>query len=58
MNNLIVTLIILGILSLSVTKIIIEKHKGVKCVGCPHSGTSASKNSGCSCSGVSDIKLK
>jgi len=40
MENLIVALIIIGILSLSILKIISEKRKGVKCIGCPHSGSS------------------
>jgi len=43
MGNLIVSLVILGILALSITKIVIEKRKGVRCIGCPHSG--ATKNS-------------
>ncbi|MCH4891022.1 FeoB-associated Cys-rich membrane protein [Acidaminobacter sp. JC074] len=47
MANIIVSLIILGILGLSITKIVIEKRKGVRCIGCPHSGT-VSKNN-CSC---------
>jgi len=39
MANLIVSLVIIGIISLSIMKIISEKRKGVKCVGCPYSGT-------------------
>lgn len=38
MGNLIVSLVIVGIIAASITKIVIEKKKGVKCVGCPHSG--------------------
>jgi len=38
MANLIVSLIIVLILGLSITKVILEKRKGVKCVGCVHGG--------------------
>lgn len=44
MGNIIVSLIILGIIALSITKIVIEKRKGVKCVGCPHSGSNKTNN--------------
>lgn len=37
MGNVIVLLIIALIVSLSIGKIISEKRKGVKCIGCPHS---------------------
>lgn len=47
MANIVVVLVIIGIVSLSVKKIISEKRKGVKCVGCPLSGASGKK---CSCS--------
>jgi hypothetical protein len=46
MTNIIVTLIILAIVGAAVAKIIIEKKKGAKCVGCPSSGTSKN-NCGC-----------
>lgn len=55
MSNFIVILVILAIVGASITKIVIEKRKGVKCIGCPHSG---SKNSKCSCKHISEIKLK
>jgi len=48
MANIIVGLIILGIVGLSIWKIIIEKRKGVKCIGCPYSG----EKSSCSCDTV------
>lgn len=37
MANVIVTLIIIIILAISITKVVTEKKKGVKCIGCPHS---------------------
>lgn len=37
MANIIVSLVILLILVLAVSKIVMEKRKGVKCVGCAHS---------------------
>lgn len=46
MVNVIVGLVILLIVSLSVIKIISEKRKGVKCVGCPHGCSNSSK---CNC---------
>ncbi len=48
MGNLIVILVIVAILGIAIGKIIIEKRKGVKCIGCPHSGTNEKKGS---CSG-------
>ena len=39
MANVIVSLVILGIVGLSIAKIVSEKKKGVKCIGCPYSGT-------------------
>ena len=38
MGNLIVSLIIVLILGLSIYKVVIEKRKGSKCVGCVHGG--------------------
>jgi hypothetical protein len=46
MSNVIVGLIIFAIIGASITKIIIEKRKGTKCIGCPYSH---SKNSKCNC---------
>lgn len=46
MVNVIVSLIILLIVGLSISKIVKEKRKGAKCIGCPYSG---SKNGGCHC---------
>ncbi|WP_425448251.1 hypothetical protein [Dethiothermospora halolimnae] len=46
MGDIIVILIILAIVCGAVAKIIIEKKKGVKCIGCPHGGTSEKS---CSC---------
>ncbi|MCT4508874.1 MAG: FeoB-associated Cys-rich membrane protein [Tepidibacter sp.] len=48
MANIIVGIVILLIITLSITKVIIEKRKGVKCIGCPHSGSNK-KKSNCSC---------
>ncbi len=47
MSNLVVALIILAIVGLSIGKIISEKRKGVKCVGCPHSGSTNKSQCGC-----------
>jgi len=46
MANIIVILVILGIITAAIAKIIIEKRKGVKCVGCP---SSPSSKSNCNC---------
>lgn len=46
MENIIVTFIIVAILYSSIAKIRKEKKKGVKCIGCPHGGTSKG-NCGC-----------
>lgn len=48
MANLIVVLVIVAIVALAVTKIVIDKRKGVKCIGCPHSGKYNKKKS-CGC---------
>ncbi|QEN04302.1 FeoB-associated Cys-rich membrane protein [Thiospirochaeta perfilievii] len=48
MTNLIVFGIIVLIIGISLSKVIREKKRGNKCVGCPLSGTA--KGSGCSCS--------
>lgn len=45
MGNVIVLLIIILILGLSIRKVIKEKEKGSKCIGCPHS-KECSKNNG------------
>lgn len=47
MENVIVILVLLAIVGGATAKIISEKKKGVKCIGCPHSGTGKSS---CSCS--------
>lgn len=45
MGNIVALLIIILILGLSITKVVKEKRKGVKCIGCPHSkGCSSSCN--------------
>jgi hypothetical protein len=46
MVNFIIVLVLILILGLSVAKIVSEKKKGHKCVGCPYSGN---KNGGCNC---------
>ena len=52
MGNIVVGLILLIIISFSIRKIISEKKKGTKCIGCPHS------NSCSSCSSDYDLILK
>ena len=39
MGNIIVTIIILAIVIAAIAKIIVEKRKGAKCIGCPYSKT-------------------
>lgn len=46
MANIIVTLVLLTIISAAIAKIIVEKKKGAKCIGCPYSENSKSN---CSC---------
>ncbi|MDF2545150.1 MAG: hypothetical protein K0R93_48 [Anaerosolibacter sp.] len=46
MSNIIVILVILAIVGAAIAKIVIEKKKGAKCIGCPSGGTSKS-NCGC-----------
>jgi len=57
MANIIVALVILSILSLSIRKIIVEKRKGVHCVGCPSSAGCTSKEKEVS-TPVTHIELK
>ncbi|NLM60436.1 MAG: hypothetical protein GX194_15280 [Clostridium sp.] len=45
MENLVVAIVILAIVAVSVTKIVIEKKRGAKCIGCPVSKSSG----GCCC---------
>lgn len=56
MTDIVVLLIIGGIIAGAITKIVIEKKKGARCVGCPTSPASpksksikASSNSDCGC---------
>ena len=52
MENLILILILAAVVGAAITYIVKEKKKGNVCIGCPHAGTCASKNSkdsGCSC---------
>ncbi|MFO7818855.1 MAG: hypothetical protein R6V17_01330 [Halanaerobacter sp.] len=46
MMNLIVAVVILTIITGATAKIIVEKRKGAKCIGCPYSGEDQSD---CSC---------
>ncbi len=48
MMNIVVSLIIIVIISLSITKVVKEKRKGAKCIGCPSAGS----NSNCSCNSI------
>lgn len=50
MGNIIVSIIILSIIVTASVYIINAKRKGVKCVGCPHGGSTDPKNNSCSCS--------
>lgn len=47
MTNILVGIIILAIISSSAVKILSEKKKGSKCIGCPYSKASSNN---CSCS--------
>jgi hypothetical protein len=40
MSNIIVILVILAIVCAAITKIVIEKKNGARCIGCPSSGKS------------------
>ena len=44
MGNIIVSLVILGIISLSILMIVSEKKNGAKCIGCPYAGTKKAKD--------------
>ena len=43
MANLIVGLVIISIVAMSIRKIVVEKKKGAKCIGCPYGGASENK---------------
>lgn len=45
MANVIVSLIILAIIGLAISRVLFEKRRGSKCVGCPMSGECTSKKS-------------
>lgn len=45
MTNIIVSLVILLIIGLAIFKIVIEKRKGSKCIGCAMSGQCSSAKS-------------
>lgn len=47
MKNIIVSIIILGIISLATIYIIRQKKKGVKCIGCPSAKECANKKCNC-----------
>jgi hypothetical protein len=46
MANIIVMIIIVAIVIAAIAKIVIEKRKGAKCIGCPH-GQTGSDSCGC-----------
>lgn len=48
MANIIVTIILVTIVTAAIAKIVIEKRKGAKCVGCP---CSTPDGSSCHCDG-------
>ncbi len=39
MVNFIVALILIVIVAIAIRKIVVEKKKGAKCIGCPYSGS-------------------
>lgn len=47
MANIATGLVILSILGLSIAKVIAEKRKGVRCIGCPYAGVKHKEP--CSC---------
>lgn len=49
MVDILVGLVIIAIVAGAITKIVIEKRKGVKCVGCPYSGANGKATSSCGC---------
>ena len=58
MNNLVVAIILIAIIGSSIAYVINQKKQGVKCIGCPHGGSSKKKpvqinlsnnDSDCSC---------
>ncbi|MCT4619427.1 MAG: FeoB-associated Cys-rich membrane protein [Marinisporobacter sp.] len=48
MENIIAGVVILSIIGLSIAKVVKEKKKGVKCIGCPYAGLH-NENTSCSC---------
>jgi hypothetical protein len=46
MTDIILVVVILAVVGAAIAKIVIEKRKGVKCIGCPASG---SDKSSCNC---------
>ncbi|WP_141709226.1 FeoB-associated Cys-rich membrane protein [Desulfuribacillus stibiiarsenatis] len=47
MTDAIVILVIVAIVGAAIAKIVIEKKKGAKCIGCPSGGASSKHNCGC-----------
>lgn len=47
MANIIVGIVIVSIIGLAIAKVISEKRKGAKCIGCPHAGLNKKDNCGC-----------
>lgn len=45
MGNVVVLLVITSILAISISKVVSDKRKGVKCMGCSHSKACPSRNS-------------
>lgn len=54
MENLIVLLVIFVIIGIAIAKIVIEKKKGAKCIGCPV--YKEKDNNGCSACNAVSIK--
>jgi hypothetical protein len=50
MQDIIIVGIILVIIGFSIAKIVSEKKKGVKCIGCPYAHANKNGASGCNCS--------
>lgn len=58
MQNISVTFIILSILALAIYKLVTEKRKGVKCVGCALSGGCSSKKTAINKRAAQQISIK
>lgn len=53
MDNVVILVILVLIISAAISYICVEKKRGKKCIGCPYSGCKS-----CKCGGNSDMKKK